>query len=737
MYVRLRLKEVPLVKKSSLLYIIIVLVIVLIAQSFLVLQAVDEMNGDARTVNYGGLVRGATQRLVKLELMRSQDGDALINRLSGYIDGLSGKDNSFGLTYMDDPAFQQSINDLTIIWGELREAIQGFREGTVSAKDLLAVSEKHFLKADEAVHNSEYYSEAKLISLKRIIISGIGATTTILIIVVALIIIMKRADRKQYEFLLNNNLELQKAIKQADLASKAKSSFLANMSHDIRTPLNGIIGMTAIAQASINNHDKVALCLQKIDVSSKHLLSLVNDVLDMSHIESGRLVLNHEAFDLPDLVDDFVGIIQPQIKARQQRFDIAVQGIQHERLVGDLLRLNQIFINILNNSVKFTPLGGTILVKIKELPPQKDGYAHFQFICSDTGVGMSGEYLSTIFESFSREHDPKTDTVEGTGLGMPIIKSIVDLMGGKIAVESERGCGTTFTVDLDIQINDQQSDEAWDADAFKGLRVLFVDDDEFVLESAGAEMADMAMQVDYANSASGALERVARSIAENNEYQLIILDWKMPEMNGLELAKEIRKTGKSDIPILVSSAYDWIDIENEAKAAGVTGFIAKPLFKSTLFAKLAGLSGAADNSAPDSVSPERTLRGVNILLVDDNELNIEIAQELLSTLGADIDTAFDGREALGKFAASPDGYYDIILMDVQMPVMNGYKATVGIRALTDRKDATEIPVIAMTANAFESDVKDALASGMNAHVAKPIDITMLHETIKRLLAERA
>ena len=725
-------------KKSSLLYIIIAFAVVLIAQSFFILRAVEEMNGDARTVNYGGLVRGATQRLIKLESMHNGN-DALIAKLSGYLDGLSGKENTFGLTYMNDPAFQKSVSDLVVIWAELKEAIYGFRKGTVSVDVLLAVSEKHFLKADEAVHKAEYYSEAKLVGLNRLIIAGIGVSTIILIIVFALIVIMKRADKKQYEILLKNNRELQKAIEQADLASKAKSSFLANMSHDIRTPLNGVIGMTAIAGSNIHNPEKVSSCLKKISTSSNHLLRLINDVLDMSRIESGKLDLNSVGFDLPTFVDSFVGIIQPQIKDKQQQFDIAVQGIVHENLVGDLLRLNQVFINILNNAVKFTPPGGTVKVKIKELPVRKNGYAHFEFVCSDTGMGMDEEYLPKIFESFSRENDPKIDKVEGTGLGMPIVKSIVDLMGGKISVASAKGRGTTFTVSLDIKINEQPSARSWDEDAFKGMHVLFVDDDKFVLESASEELSAMAMCVDYANSSATALEYIARSMAESNEYQLIIVDWKMPDMNGLELAAAIRKATGSDIPILVSSAYNWIDIEKDAKAAGITDFISKPLFKSTLFSKLIelGFADADDGVISECASPDLALCGVKILLVDDNELNIEIAGELLSTAAAITDSAVDGREAVKKFAASPDGYYDIILMDVQMPIMNGYDATRAIRLLTERKDALSIPIIAMTANAFDSDVKDAIASGMNAHVSKPIDINVLYETIKSLLIKKA
>ncbi len=722
------------VKKSSLLYIIIAFVMVLITQSVFILRAVEEMNGDARTVNYGGLVRGATQRLVKLEMAHTRN-DSLIATLSGYLAGLRGEKNASALTYMDDLNFQKSIAELIAIWSELKEAIYGFRNGTVSAEVLLAISERHFHKANEAVGYAEYHSEEKLVDVKALIGPCIGVTAILLCIVIALIVIMKQADKKQYELLLENNRQLQKAITQADMASKAKSAFLANMSHDIRTPLNGIIGMTAIAGANITQPDKISACLKKISNSSKHLLNLINDVLDMARIESGKFALNHAEFALPEFIEDLVNIVQPQVKAKQQHFDIAVQSITHEYLVGDVLKLNQIFINILNNAIKFTPSGGTVKINIQELPERKSGYAHFRFICSDTGIGMDEEYLATIFDSFSRGKDPELGKIEGTGLGMSIVKSITDLMGAEITVSSIKNEGTTFTVDLDLAISERSHAATWNEEAFKGIRALFVGDGP-ASEQIGAEFAHMLMRVNYVSDAATALQAITQAVAEQDEYQLAILDWKNPEMDCIELATKIRGAVKPDLPLLIISAYHWIDIEKAAKAAGVTDFISKPIFQSALFSKLTalGLAGAANSeAAPECVFSDSTLHGVRILLVEDNQLNVEIAEELLSTAGANVDSVFDGLAAVKAFAASPEGHYHIILMDVQMPILNGYEATRQIRRLAERKDASTIPIVAMTANAFDSDVKEAMTCGMNAHVAKPIDVGLLHKTIARLL----
>lgn len=724
-------------KKSALCYVLVIFALMLIVGSFFIMRAVKEMNGDAHTVNYSGLVRGATQRLVKQELMQTPN-DALIARISGYLDGLDSRKNIPGNIYMHDPAFQDYVARLQTIWHELQATIEGFRKGTVRAEDLLALSEKHFQIADDAVHAAEEYSGKKLFTLNLILHLSIALTILMVVIVFCLALITRSTDKKQYALLVENNRQLEKAIAQADQASKAKSNFLSNMSHDIRTPLNGIMGMTTIAEGALHDPQKLRSCLKKIHTSSRHLLHLINDVLDMSRIESGSVTLHNVVFALPRFVEELLSIVQTHVAAKQQHLEVAVQHITHEQLLGDPLRLSQVLINILHNAVKFTPAHGTISLVITELPPRKPGYAHFQFVCSDTGMGMEKEYLSKIFESFSRERDSRIDAIEGSGLGMAIVKSIVDLMDGTITVASQKGHGTTFTVTVDIAIDEHPQAIAPAPATYDGLRVLLVDDDALTLESAGAVLTSMGMQADAVNSPVAALEQIAKAKAACQPYQLMIVDWKMPEMTGLELAQKIRAMGDTETPIFVSSAYNWVDIEEDAHNAAITGIIAKPLFKSGIqetLSRLAAAKPAGKNPVTANANQCMPLQGIRILLVDDNDLNLEIAHELLIAAGAEADVATDGKKALEQFAASPEGFYDVILMDVQMPVMDGFQATKAIRALPQRADARRIPIIALTANAFDTDIQETLACGMNMHIAKPIDVNVLYTTITKLLEQ--
>ncbi|WP_051258192.1 hybrid sensor histidine kinase/response regulator [Desulfovibrio cuneatus] len=729
-------------KKSALCYTLVFFALMLIVGSFFIMRAVKEMNGDAHTVNYSGLVRGATQRLVKQELMKSPN-NALVVRISGYLDGLDSRKNVPGNIYMNDKTFQDFVAQLQTIWHDLQDSIEGFRKGTVSPEALLALSEKHFQIADEAVHAAEEYSAQKLFALNIILNLGIALTTLMVVIVFSLALITRSTDKKQYAVLFESNRQLEKAITLADQASKAKSNFLSNMSHDIRTPLNGIMGMTTIAEGSIHDPQKLRSCLKKIHTSSRHLLHLINDVLDMSRIESGSVTLHNVVFTLPRFVEELLGIVQTHVAAKQQHLEIAVQNITHEQLLGDPLRLSQVLINILSNAVKFTPAGGTISLVITELPPRKLGYAHFQFVCSDTGIGMEKEYLSKIFESFSRERDSRIDAIEGSGLGMSIVKSIVDLMDGTITVTSQKGHGTTFTVQVDIAIDEQPQGTNTatppDPTTYAGLRVLLVDDDSLTLESASAVLVSLGMHVDAVNNPVAALEQVAKARAGCQPYQLMIVDWKMPEMTGLELTLKIRAMGDTETPIFVSSAYNWVDIEEKAHDAAITGIISKPLFKSGIqqtLSRLASAQHSGNKPVAANANQCMPLQGIRILLVDDNELNLEIANELLIAAGAEADLATDGQKALEMFAASPEGFYDTILMDVQMPIMNGYQATKAIRALTQRNDAQHIPIIALTANAFDTDIQETLACGMNLHIAKPIDVTVLYTTITKLLQQK-
>ncbi len=508
--------------------------------------------------------------------------------------------------------------------------------------------------------------------------------------------------------------ELEMARKEAVRANKAKSEFLSNMSHDIRTPMNAIVGMTAIAIANASDQQQVQNCLKKISLSGRHLLGLINDVLDMSKIESGKMTLSMDQISLREVLEGIVSIVQPQVRAKNQQFDMSIHDISSENVCCDGVRLNQVLLNILGNAVKFTPEGGKIYVAMYEEPSEKgENFVRIHFIISDTGIGMTKEFRERIFESFVREDSMRVRKTEGSGLGMTITKYIVDAMGGRIDVDSELGKGTSFHVTLDLD-----KAEIPEADmVLPPWNMLVVDDDRQLCESTAASLRAIGVQADWTLDAEKALEMVEKR--RNDPYQVILLDWKLPGMDGITAARELRRRYGEDIPILLISAYDWSDIEAEAKAAGVTGFISKPLFKSTLFY---GLKPFAETMAvPEAKKEESALAGRRVLLAEDNDLNWEIAEELLSAEGLELDWAENGRICLDKFANSQIGHYDAILMDLRMPVMTGYEATEAIRKL-DRPDAATIPIIAMTADAFAEDVRKCMEAGMNAHVAKPIDV---------------
>ena len=524
--------------------------------------------------------------------------------------------------------------------------------------------------------------------------------------------------------------ELDKAEREAVRANQAKSEFLSNMSHDIRTPMNGIIGMTKIAQANIEDPAHVKECLRKIDLSSKHLLGLINDVLDMSKIESGKLTLNVDVLSLSETMDGIVNIIQPQVKAKKQFFDIFIQKILVEDICCDGVRLNQILINLLSNAVKFTPEGGQIHVYLtQEESPKGDAYVRCHFRVKDTGIGMTAEYQERIFDSFSRE-ESKVHKIEGTGLGMAITKYIVDMMGGTIKVESEIGKGSEFHVVLDFERANVPVREM----VLPPWKMLVVDNNEDLCLSAVSSLAEIGVNADWALSGREALKMIERQHRQQDDYFVILLDWQMPEMDGLETAREIRKIVGDEVPILIISAYDWSDIEAEARMAGAQGFISKPLFKSNLYlglSHLAGLSAEEAKALVETPWEAADFTGKRILLAEDNELNWEIAQAVLEGAGFAVDWAEDGKLCLELFERSEVNYYDAILMDLRMPVMNGYEAAQAIRAL-NRPDAT-LPILAMTADAFSEDVQKCLACGMNDHISKPIDVDRLISLLEKYL----
>lgn len=528
---------------------------------------------------------------------------------------------------------------------------------------------------------------------------------------------------------LQNQLERQSeqltfALAMAEEANRAKSDFLSQMSHDIRTPMNAIIGMTSIAEMHMDDIQKVRDCLKKISLSGQHLLGLINDVLDMSKIERGNIALRLENMSLPSVLENVVSIMQPIFKDRKQHFSIRLLHVQHEDYICDSLRLRQIFINVLSNASKFTPEDGTITFEIEELASDKPGYARLQFLCTDTGIGIQPEFLPHIFDAFSRERDSRVDKTEGSGLGMAITKNLTEIMNGSIQVESRLGEGTTFRIELPIEITSPPTGRMNCLD----MKILVVDNDEISCEYLVQTLEELGVDASWTVSGSDAAEKVLQAHLSGSDFDMVLLDWKMPEMDGVETARAIRRKVGSKIPILIASAYDWGDIEDEAIQAGIDGFIQKPLFKSTLYNGIQHY--ILDVQIHDGEKEMCSLEGKCILLAEDNSLNREIAAELLSCMGVSVETAEDGGVAVERFCQSDEGYYDMILMDIQMPNVNGYDAARQIRSMS-RKDAKIVPIIALTAEAFAENVEMAIQAGMNSHLSKPFDVNSLNKEISK------
>lgn len=522
---------------------------------------------------------------------------------------------------------------------------------------------------------------------------------------------------------------LEQALEIAKVANQSKSTFLNNMSHDIRTPMNAIVGLCTLLQRDADNPVRVREHTRKITASSQHLLGLINDVLDMSKIESGKTTLNITEISLAQIVDELGTIIQSQAKAKEQTFEISVVDVRSEQLLGDKLRINQILINILSNAVKYTQVGGHIEMIIRQMPQTSKNYANLQFVVRDNGIGMAKEYMETIFLPFTREVNSTTNRIQGTGLGMAITKSLVELMGGTITVESEQGKGSTFTVELELRMQEQGIDqEFWRK--YGVTQTLIVDDEVEVCTSIISAMAGTGVSLQFAVDGLSAIHMVERAHRDGRDFNLLLIDWKMPNMDGIETARRIREIIPSDIPIMILTAYDWSEIEEEALAAGIDGFLPKPFFLSNFKQTIERLSEKKGKD-PDSETSASVLFGKHILAAEDIDLNAEILVELLGMAGATCDVAVNGKEVLERFEQSAPGQYDLILMDIQMPVMNGYEAVKAIR-ICSHPMAKSIPIIAMTADAFAEDVKNAIDAGMNAHVAKPIDFGKLEAAVRNV-----
>ena len=539
--------------------------------------------------------------------------------------------------------------------------------------------------------------------------------------------------RKQVSELKRVNTEMyaariaaEKAQKEAEHANAAKQEFLSSMSHDIRTPMNAIIGMTSLAAAN-TDPEQVKEYLRKIALSGKHLLGLINDVLDISKIESGKMTLNVEPVSLREVMDSIVNIIQPQVKAKNQRFHVAAYEILSEIVCCDSVRLNQVLINLLGNAVKFTPENGSVQVSLyQEALPEDASCVRTHFLVSDTGIGMSKEYQKQIFQSFSREDNTRVQKTEGSGLGMAITKCIIDTMGGSISVRSEQGRGSEFHIVLDLaKAAEQETDTA-----FPGWNILVADEDERLCVNAVRSLQSLGLCSEWCQSGERAMELIAERCSRNDGYKAVILGGKLLDMSGIEAARQIRLRCGEDELVLLLSACDWSGEEAEAREAGISGFISRPLFRSALADALKAFAGCTgEKTAEVQTVADRTLRGKRVLLAEDNELNWEVARELLSVLELELDWAENGQICIAEFEKSPVGYYDAILMDVRMPVMDGYEATKVIRSLK-RRDA-DIPIIAMTADAFSEDIQKCLACGMNDHLAKPIDIQSVSQKLKK------
>ena len=521
--------------------------------------------------------------------------------------------------------------------------------------------------------------------------------------------------------------ELEEAREEALEANKAKSTFLSNMSHDIRTPMNAIVGMTAIAMTHIEDREQVQNCLRKITLSGKHLLGLINDVLDMSKIESGKMTLTAERISLREVVEGVVGIVQSQIRGKSQNFNVHISNIIAEDVYCDSVRLKQVLINLLSNAIKYTQEGGSIQLSLyQEQAPEEmgEGYIRNHITVKDNGIGMTPEFVEHIFESYSRADSKRVNKTEGAGLGMAITKHIVNAMDGTITVESEPKKGTTFEVTVDFERADTEEIEM----VLPPWKMLVVDDDEALCRTAVEALDSIGIQSDWCMSGEKALEMVTKHHRMRDDYQIVLLDWKLPGMDGIMVARQIRQIVDRDMPIILISAYDWNEFEEEAREAGIDGFISKPLFKSTLYHSLKKYMNVEE--IQEKASEE--LVGRRILVAEDNDLNWEILKELLSDIGMELEWAENGKICLEKFRESKEGHFDAILMDVRMPVMTGYEATEAIRAL-DHPDAKKIPIIAMTADAFSEDIRRCLDSGMNAHTAKPINLDEVVLLLKKFI----
>ena len=546
----------------------------------------------------------------------------------------------------------------------------------------------------------------------------------LLIGVVSLCLLLLFISDLIYMHYLNKRFQI--TAREAESANRAKTDFLSTMSHDIRTPMNAIIGLTAIAEKNLDDVDSTRESLRKIKLASNHLLTLINDILDISKVESGKLNLNPLTFSIAETVENLVNISQPMIKEKNIDFKFYIEQMEEEYLYADQLRLNQIYINILSNAIKYTEPGGSVRVELREEKSTIPGCVRLIYVVSDTGIGMSREYMETLYQPFSRQIDSRVNSIQGTGLGLAITKQMVDIIGGTIDCQSEQGKGTTFTVMLDLSVADRQKEDLH----LEQVNVLIVDDDERMLRTSLAELESLGASVECAHGGTEAMEMIAAGQEKGKQYSIIFIEWKMPDMDGIETIRRIRTEIKTDVPILLISAYDWTDIEDQAREAGANGYIGKPIFRSAFFKKINEFISEKSKFI-EQEDDYSDLKGMRILVAEDMDINWEIISCMLSMFGIESERAENGRICVDMMEKAEEGRYDLIFMDVQMPQMNGLDATRAIRLL-DNSRASSVPIVAMTADAFSENVAECLKAGMNGHIAKPIDMKLVIKEIRRI-----
>ncbi len=572
----------------------------------------------------------------------------------------------------------------------------------------------------------ETVGSASRMFIQAIIVAIVAICLGGLTIVMSILITTSHSVDKQRRKV---NHQLQRAMEAERSANEAKTKFLSSMSHDIRTPMNAIIGMTTLASNHLDDPAYMKNCLSKVSLASNHLLTLINDVLDISKVESGSMSLNPIVFDLAETVNNLINIVRPQVTAKGHRFEMRIHNVKHEQLFADQLRINQIFINLLSNAVKYTPEGGCITVDIRQDPVfGAADRVRITYIVEDTGVGMSPQFQKTMYQAFARAHSDQIDTIQGTGLGLAICKQMVDLMGGTIECDSEVGRGTKFTVRLVLPIAEKLTDNLM----LPPMQVLLVDDDPVFLESAANTLLELGLHADCVNNGEAAVERVVDKHEKGNDYPVVIIDWQMPGMDGIETTRAIRRRVGPDVPIIIISAYERTEVEALALEAGANGFISKPFFKSTVYRDINAILNLVEESGNKAGEHSAdSLRGMHILIAEDNELNWEIASSILEMYGVTTVRAVNGRDCVQKLKAAAEGEYQLVLMDIQMPVMDGYEAARTIRS-DEARHVRAIPIVAMTADAFADDIQRCVAAGMNGHIAKPIDVPALISMLEKI-----